>query len=367
MARSIPADYPGRSMRLTLTSFLWRQAKVIAGLCLLALVGLSVAALSTWNVLDPSYSNATAKAPANILGAPGSYFADLMMQFFGLGSVLALLPVFAWSMMMMLNVPVYRLPQRGGAWVGGSILASASLSCFQPPATWPIPNGLGGVFGDMILKFPALFLGAYPEGIAAGIVGALCAGPALGLLAFSSNLVATAAPVRVRTTPAPVMPGKIVRQPAPQQQAVREEEDDDREERDSPFAYLQGYAAHYWYSAQARLRRTLGLPARKPARRDFDEPYDLNDEEFGLMHSDRDGRHEVEEPVAERPAVKVSRQEPSMFTEPPKLAPTVRRVISRRRLCLTMTTSRRSISMAPTARPAFCLTTTKTTMATTGP
>ena len=87
MARSIPADYDSRSVRFTVTSFLWRQAKAISGISLLTVLGLAVAALSTWNVLDPSYSNATSREPTNILGSPGSYFADLMMQFFGLGAV----------------------------------------------------------------------------------------------------------------------------------------------------------------------------------------------------------------------------------------------------------------------------------------
>ena len=161
MARSIPADYPSRTVRFTVTSFLWRQAKAIAGVALLVLLGLAVAALSTWNVLDPSYSNATSREPANILGTGGSYFADMMMQFFGLGAVLALLPVFAWSLMMVLNVPVHRIPQRVLAWTGGSVFSSAALSCLKPPVTWPIPNGLGGVFGDLILKFPALFIGVF--------------------------------------------------------------------------------------------------------------------------------------------------------------------------------------------------------------
>jgi S-DNA-T family DNA segregation ATPase FtsK/SpoIIIE len=302
MARSIPADYPSRTARFTVSSFLWRQAKAIAGVGLLALLGLAIAALSTWNVLDPSYSNATSREPANILGTAGSYFADMMMQFFGLGAVLALLPVFAWSLMMVLNVPVHRLPQRAGAWLGGSVLASAALSCLKPPATWPIPNGLGGVFGDLILKFPALFIGAYPDGIAAIVIGTICTVPAAGLLAFSANLIGTAEPEKVAKNPAASMPVRIIKTPV----AAQPEEDDD-DERDSPFAIIQGYAAHAWFSAQARLRRSMGLSARAPVKQGFDEPVDLNDEEFGLIHDDD----------RQKAAPKVGgRIEPSMFGEP---------------------------------------------------
>jgi DNA segregation ATPase FtsK/SpoIIIE, S-DNA-T family len=302
MARSIPADYPSRTVRFTISSFLWRQAKAISGVGILVLLGLAVAALSTWNVLDPSYSNATSREPVNILGTGGSYFADMMMQFFGLGAVLALLPVFSWSLMMVLNVPVYRLPHRAGAWLGGSVLASAALSCLKPPATWPIPNGLGGVFGDLILKFPALFIGTYPEGIAAIVVGTICTVPAVGLLAFSANLIATSEPERVARTPAASMPVKIVKA-----QAAPMPEEDEEDEGESPFAVIQGYAAHALYSAQARLRRTIGLPARKSTKQSFDEPVDLNDEEFGLIHDDD----------RQRTAPKGrGRIEPSMFDEP---------------------------------------------------
>ncbi|MDO6964994.1 FtsK/SpoIIIE family DNA translocase [Rhizobium alvei] len=277
MARSISTDYQAHSVRFTVTSFLWRQAKVILGIGLIGLLGLAIAALSTWSVLDPSYSNATSREPDNILGTGGAYFADLMMQFFGLGAVLALLPVFSWALMMILNVPVYRPLQRAGGWFAGSVLASAALSCFAPPATWPIPNGLGGVFGDLILKFPALFLGSYPEGIAAIVIGSVLSVPALGLLAFAANLIATSEPPR-REVPreGPVMPIRTVRTQA----AVPEPEEE--EERDSPFAFVAGYATHAWYSAQARLRRLTGIKARQPASRHFEAPYDLHDDEFGL-------------------------------------------------------------------------------------
>ncbi|MDB5523338.1 MAG: ftsK2 [Rhizobium sp.] len=310
MARSIPADYESRTIRFTLTSFLWRQAKVMAGLALLGTLALSIAALSTWNVLDPSYSNATSRAPSNILGTGGAYFADVMMQFFGLGAVVALLPVFAWSLMMIFNVPVYRLVKRASAWFGGSVLAAAALSCFQPPATWPIPNGLGGVFGDLILKFPALFIGHYPQGVTAIIIGTICAVPALGLLAFSANLIVTAEPEFIeKPTEGPAMPMRKAR-PEP----VETFDDDERE---SPFAYIQGYAAHYWYSAQARLRRLTGQPARKPARREIEQPYDLNDEEFGLM------------PASAADSRGNGRAEPSLFADEPRQPMSaLRRIIS---------------------------------------
>jgi S-DNA-T family DNA segregation ATPase FtsK/SpoIIIE len=317
MARSIPASYDGQSLRFTLTAYLWRQAKAITGIVMIGLLGLAIVALSTWDVLDPSWSNGTDKAPTNMLGRGGSYFADIMMQFFGLGAVIALLPVFAWALMMILNVPVHRIVKRGGAWAGGSILGSAALSCFQAPLTWPIPNGLGGVFGDMILKFPALFIGAYPSGVSAAIIGSVCAFPSLGLLAYASNLVATSAPIRPekpeKTNVA--KPKVIVNKP--------EEEDDG----DGPFSYLAGYATHALYSAQARLRRFTGRPPRKSTRLDIEEPYDLNDEEFGLMHADA-----PQVRVARAPDVDALNIEPEPLVNLPRVLSGGRRVISTPRI-----------------------------------
>jgi len=298
MARSIQAPYEGRTIRFTVTSFLWRQFKALTGVALLGLLGLAVAALSTWNVLDPSYSNATAREPTNLLGTGGAYFADIVMQFFGLGAVVALLPVFSWALMMILNVTIYRPVHRALAWFGGSVLASAALSCFQPPVTWPIPNGLGGVFGDLILKFPALFIGQYPQGVAAMVCGTLCAAPALWLLAFGANLVSTG-PGEVKEKPAqaPVMPMRQVNAPRP----IETIEDDEGE---SPLEIVRGYAAHFWFMTQARLRRLTGRPAGAGrSRREIEEPYDLNDDEFGLMHSGDVGAGGRREPTLDEAPV----------------------------------------------------------------
>jgi S-DNA-T family DNA segregation ATPase FtsK/SpoIIIE len=215
--------------------------------------------------------------------------------------------------MMIFNVPVHRMIKRLFAWFGGSIFAAAALSCFQAPVTWPIPNGLGGVFGDLILKFPALFLGNYPHGLVAGFIGTLCAAPALGLLAFAANLIVTSEPeVIAKPGGKAVMPVKIVKQ----QPIVPDE--DDEEERESPFSYIMGYATHAWYSTQARLRRLSGAPAKRPQqRREIDTPYDLNEDEFGLMH------------VSASEARAKGRAEPSMFAEDGKQPmSTLRRIIS---------------------------------------
>src|SRR5882724_4991522 len=73
-----------------------RRLRELAGLALLSLSGVA-AALMTWSVQDPSLSHATSRAIRNIVGYPGAIGADLLMQIFGLGAVMLILPVAVWG------------------------------------------------------------------------------------------------------------------------------------------------------------------------------------------------------------------------------------------------------------------------------
>ena len=143
MGRSNSAALSGRPDRFSLSGVVWRQVKGLAGFGLLFLLALAVAALATWNVMDPSYSYATGNAPTNLLGFPGAAFADIMMQALGLASVVALLPVAAWAFAFISNRKLNRVPSRLGAWFGGCVVAAGSIACFPAPPTWPIPNEIG--------------------------------------------------------------------------------------------------------------------------------------------------------------------------------------------------------------------------------
>ena len=68
------------------------------------------------------------------------------------------------------------MPKRGARLVRSSLLSAAIAGCVTPPPTWPLPTGLGGVFGDMVLKIPALLLGGYPTGLFAAFVVMLLVG-----------------------------------------------------------------------------------------------------------------------------------------------------------------------------------------------
>ncbi|WP_173508743.1 FtsK/SpoIIIE family DNA translocase [Sinorhizobium psoraleae] len=306
MSRSNPATLDSRSNRFVLATFVWRQVASLAGFALFGALALAVAALSTWNVSDPSFSYATSDEPTNVLGYAGAAFADIFMQFFGLASVVALLPAVAWALVLIGGKPFDKVFKRLGFWFIGSALAGAALSCVPAPITWPLPNGLGGVFGDMILRFPALFTGAFPTGTFATVLACLFAAPAAWCLIYSAGLIGVseeqeeaqaeeAAPSKART--------------------VGEEIED--EDAGGPFTLLMGSLAHMRFTLEARLRRAFGMSGTRSAKRQYDEPYDFNNDEFGTLN----------EPVRPKPLASTDRIEPSLdrserriVTPPPIMA-----------------------------------------------
>jgi S-DNA-T family DNA segregation ATPase FtsK/SpoIIIE len=242
-------------------TFLRRQLMRAAGLALVAFCGFAVASLATWNVADPSFSHATSNPVTNALGYPGAVFADLAMQFFGLASVAGLLPAFAWGLFLVSARGVDRLARRGLAWFGASALGAAVVGCIAAPATWPLPTGLGGVVGDMILKVPGAFAGGYPGGWLAVACGIVFAVPAAWLMLFATGLIH-----RDRLAAA---------------RRAQEADDRDGEEDEDETAEDRGFLAigaivHWWLSMRAFLRRTLGA-GRTAQRREHEDAGETDD------------------------------------------------------------------------------------------
>nr|WP_316656888.1 DNA translocase FtsK [uncultured Gellertiella sp.] len=311
MGRSISAASDGRASRFTLSTFLWRQAQALLGIAIFGLLALGVAALATWNVSDPSPSYATSNLPTNLMGYSGAAFADVTMQFLGLSGVIAFLPVLAWSLALITGRTIHKFPSRIAAWAGSAVAGSAVLGCFPAPLTWPIPNGIGGVVGDMILRFPALFIGAYPTGIFAIVLGSILALPTAVLLLFASGLIGNAVPEEDEE-PLVTMPGKA--------RTVGDEMDDDEAEGFGTVFF--GWATHAWFTTQARLRRLFGLSARKPRDpRRIEDPYDFNEDEFTPLNAGAASRAGASRDPRQR-------QEPRLEPELDSAQTPARRIVS---------------------------------------
>jgi S-DNA-T family DNA segregation ATPase FtsK/SpoIIIE len=114
------------------------------------LVGVSLAgavALATHNPTDPSLSTAAGGPPANWLGATGAYASDILLLFFGIGSVLFLPVILVAGLRMIRMEPIGRLA-RGLFLAGiGAVLVGVALGLTSGSSVSGLPGGWGGALG----------------------------------------------------------------------------------------------------------------------------------------------------------------------------------------------------------------------------
>jgi S-DNA-T family DNA segregation ATPase FtsK/SpoIIIE len=302
-----------RPIESRLRDFAARHAMRISGLAVMAFSAALLASLVTWHVDDPSFSYVTDGPVHNILGWPGAAFADIAMQFFGFAVVGLVFPVaiVGWNLFR-LCLPRHAIRQPL-AWLGGTLLLAATFSCLPVLAQWPLPTGLGGALGDLILSVPEWFGGG---SLSPGLYAALfviLSGLSIGLL-WTSCL---RRPAAVATTFA--------------RRAYVDEPDDDYEDEaeqeeqtpaDGRLRLLVGFTAHWALTAKATILRHARRIAH--ARRERDtatssfrkEPSFLDDETdfyeedefddaFAEAVMERDRRHtrprKTVQPAAPRP------------------------------------------------------------------
>ena len=271
-----------------LTALVRRQLRYLGGIAIFIALMLAAVALATWNVNDPSFSNANGADPANVLGHAGASFADLVMQFFGLGGVIGLVPALFWGIALVRNRPVDQMPKRAAAWFGAAWLSAAFFGLMPVTEAWPLPNGLGGVLGDMALKIPGSLSGGFPSGLYAVIVALALVLPAGWCFLYGSGLIGRHYPAA----------------------APAEEETEDDYEEDGGFLAL-GALTHAWYTTRARIRRMTGFGRSRRARPRPEDPLDLN--EAGFI-SPVDNSDRWAEPAPRESRVPGPRREPGFET-----------------------------------------------------
>ena len=230
-----------------------RRLSELAGIALLVVALLGAIALATWSVQDPSLSHATQKPVHNLLGLPGAIFSDLAMQLLGLAAVLLLAPEALLGWRLLSHRPLGE-KWRGLMWIPVTLLAAAFASTLPRVGTWPLPTGLGGVFGDALLQLPALILGAI-SGFKAFVVAIAVGIGTLACLAVTTGL----------RWPRPFAEMRAKRAAAAEQ--ADEEEEDEEPEDDTASAWL-GLIAHALLSWKARLGlvlRSALQPQKRPA------------------------------------------------------------------------------------------------------
>ncbi|MCZ8184137.1 MAG: DNA translocase FtsK 4TM domain-containing protein [Beijerinckiaceae bacterium] len=218
-----------------------RRLVDLTGLFLLTIAILLGLALASWSVADPSLSNATTVKARNWLGFPGAVAADLAMQLFGIGSVGLSATLGLIGSRLLWTRETAGLHWRLLIAILGLMSSSIFAAALPTTERWPLPSGLGGALGDVLLGLTA-FLGMGSQGF-----GRLIAGLAFGaltILAFS------------------LLSRGLVRE-----QEEAEEHEDDRESDEPSAAILSiGAILHGFYMVRGFLARLGPLWTRGRAR-----------------------------------------------------------------------------------------------------
>ncbi|MEE9196430.1 MAG: DNA translocase FtsK 4TM domain-containing protein, partial [Alphaproteobacteria bacterium] len=152
MARSYANTGKTPFLPASFSAFVRRRLIEISGVALMATGALVAVALITYRANDPSFNVAVNGAPANYLGLLGAAGADLLLQLFGLASVLPALVLGCWG---------YRIAAKhklSHAWLRLALLPTAmavtalAAAAASMPQDWALPSGAGGSLGAWALS-----------------------------------------------------------------------------------------------------------------------------------------------------------------------------------------------------------------------
>ncbi len=169
MASTIKATARGTLFPDGWRAFMHRRAQEAGGAALVAFALALAAALVTFDPGDPSLNRAVAGPVTNLLGVPGAYAADILLQTIGLAAGLISLALAAWGLRLIGHRGLTPLWVRLTLLPLGLIFTAVGLAALTTPVDWPLPSSLGGVAGSLILA-QAARLGAL-IGLDADVVG----------------------------------------------------------------------------------------------------------------------------------------------------------------------------------------------------
>ena len=131
-------------------TFFARRLGELAGLTVGGLAVIVGAALVTYSAADPSFNSAGDAAPANLIGRPGAYGADLLLQWLGIGAALLPLILGAWAWALFSHRGLTRRLVRF-ALAPLAVLLTAVGCASLGLADWPAAAGAGGAAGGILL------------------------------------------------------------------------------------------------------------------------------------------------------------------------------------------------------------------------
>ncbi|MCE2565418.1 DNA translocase FtsK [Komagataeibacter sp. FNDCF1] len=128
-------------------------------------------ALWSYDPRDPSANTASSQPPDNLLGRPGAYMADLMLQDFGVVGMLAIFCLLAWGWRLVRHHGLASALLRGIALICGLPVIAADIAALPlllpglHAPLWPTDAGVGGAVGlsvaHMSIQAATVFLGRW--------------------------------------------------------------------------------------------------------------------------------------------------------------------------------------------------------------
>jgi S-DNA-T family DNA segregation ATPase FtsK/SpoIIIE len=187
--------------------FLRRRMMELVGAAVAGLGVVLLLALFTYSPGDPSLNHATARAPHNIVGLPGAYISDLLLQTFGLAIILVPVALITWGVRMVrthhlgffglrLSLLLLALLMMSVACVGLGDVGGA--------ATHAGPGGLVGL--ALVGRFRELVL-THSSGGSLALIEPACAALAFIAMAPALGMNRTDLPLIFRILRAPFLGG----------------------------------------------------------------------------------------------------------------------------------------------------------------
>ena len=131
--------------------YLRRRLLASLGILLILLAGASLLALLSFSATDPSSNRAVEANITNLLGQPGAYGADMMLQALGLAGGLVPLVIGIWGARLLTKTLLQQAWLRVAALLGALLFGAAAAQTVSSPDDWPITIGLGGIVGALSL------------------------------------------------------------------------------------------------------------------------------------------------------------------------------------------------------------------------
>jgi S-DNA-T family DNA segregation ATPase FtsK/SpoIIIE len=135
------------------TDFLKRRAAEAAGIATCLVAAALLVALASFHASDPSFNNATAAAPRNLLGRPGAHIADFVLHLFGVAGATPVIILAIWGWRLIHRHILVRPVRLVIALVGATFLFSVAMAATSIGPAWPHATGAGGAVGSATLTY----------------------------------------------------------------------------------------------------------------------------------------------------------------------------------------------------------------------